>query len=133
MRRLIFVEDTYGVRFHRELIEKIRQRGVISFSSPEVRRLPAGKCNRKIYDKIIGAILGSRDWKVLVVIDSEGRDIEDARHKDFLVHVRNHRDRFRVWVVEPRHEAWLCLGLGGSSTICRSRPEDYIERDLNRF
>ncbi len=67
------------------------------------------------------------DWKLLKVIDSEY--VRDAarvfveRHftEDTLRHIR-------VAVVEPRHEAWLCIGLCGDRRGCRHEPEQFIER-----
>ena len=30
--------------------------------------------------------------------------------------------------MEPRHEAWLCIGLGLDRAVCRARPEDALVR-----
>ncbi|MET1101743.1 MAG: hypothetical protein ABWW69_04620 [Pyrodictiaceae archaeon] len=48
--RLILVEDAYGVDFHRELIEKLRQAdpALLPGGAPRVERLPARECNPKI-------------------------------------------------------------------------------------
>ena len=125
--RLVFVEDTYGVSFHRLLLEYLRdKRGF--HDMPQVRRLPAKKCNPKIFNSIIGAIIECRRWKVLVVIDQETHKTpREAAEKDFLRHVKKHRNRFQVAVVRPRHEAWLCIGLGLSRDKCRKDPESAIE------
>jgi len=130
--RLVFVEDTYGVGFHRLLLEYIGGKGGLR-GMPRVRRFPAKKCNPKIFNSIIGATIGCRKWKVLVVIDQEThKTSEEAAEKDFLSHVKRHRNRFRVAVVQPRHEAWLCIGLGLGREKCREDPESAIERLIDK-
>lgn len=125
--RFVFVEDTYGVDFHRRLIDHLHGEGRISIL-PRVRRLPAKKCNPKVFRSIRGATVGCRRWRVLVVIDQEAHETpRQAAERDFLRHVKKNRDRFRVVVVQPRHEAWLCIGLGLDRKKCRKSPESVIE------
>ncbi|GAB6947149.1 hypothetical protein JCM16161A_12790 [Vulcanisaeta sp. JCM 16161] len=50
IKRMIVVEDTYGVGFHRELIRKL---GIST--NPEVRRLPAGKCSNALRRKVLAS------------------------------------------------------------------------------
>jgi len=126
--RLVLVEDTYGVEFHRVLHEKLSLE-----PRPRVERLPAKKCNPKIYKSIMGKLLGRPTWQVLVVIDLEDHPSPgDAAQRDFCVHVRRRQERFRVAVAVPRHEAWLCTGLTGRIAECSSRPERVLETLLGR-
>jgi len=126
--RLVLVEDTYGVEFHRVLHEKLGLK-----PRPRVERLPAKKCNPKIYRSIMGRLLGLPMWRVLVVIDLEDHPSPgDAVRRDFCVHVRRRRERFRVAVAVSRHEAWLCTGLTGRVAECSRDPERVLEAFLGR-
>ena len=134
--RLLVVEDTYGVRFHNFIISWLIKNKFLCDRYPKIRRLPAKKCNQALYRKIIGIVVSrnAENWKVLSVIDSEGRRPETAARQDILSHVkRNDRKRFRVVVVDPMHEAWACIGLGGQRRKCRSKygAIEFIERVLN--
>lgn len=71
-------------------------------------------------------------WRILVVIDSEGRLPREAVENDIVWQVRRHRERFSVIAAVPRHEAWLCIGLGGDWGGCRSRPEGFLSRYAGR-
>jgi len=73
LRLFIFVEDTYGVVFHREVLSRLltpsKAKRIV------VRRMPAKKCNPALRRKIAASILGAGEVAgVIVVIDSEGRD-----------------------------------------------------------
>ena len=129
---LILVEDYYGVVFHRELLKKILQSRGYVYNMPRVDRLPAKKCNPALVVKVKAKLLGvaTRNPKIVVVIDSEGRSPSVAR-RDVLDHFERDsflRGRVRVVTVEPRHEAWLCIGLGLDPRRCRSIPEELIAR-----
>jgi len=126
--RLLLAEDTYGVEFHKAILNKL---GLDP--RPSVRRLPAKKCNPKIYKAIMGRVIGSASWRVLAVIDQESHPTPvAAAQSDFCVHIRRHKERFDVAVATPRHEAWLCTGLTGKVTECNSRPEDVLSKLLGR-
>ena len=135
---LVAVEDTYGVGFHRRLIAWLAERGLLCSGGRvrvKVRRMPAMKCNEALYRKLVGAALAlarGGEWRVLVVIDSEGRPPARAARDDVLRHVKKNRDRFRVVVVEPTHEAWACMSLGGPTGKCRTREGavEFLERRL---
>jgi hypothetical protein len=46
MKKIIFVEDTYGVGFHRTVLEKLKEVKELDNSfNPRIERLPTGKCN----------------------------------------------------------------------------------------
>lgn len=133
--RIVAVEDTYGVRFHNTLISWLIGRGLLCSKHPRVRRLPAKKCNHALYRKLAGIALASSpaSWRILVVIDSEGRSAEEAAEQDVLSHVpEKFKQRFRVAVVEPFHEAWACLGLNGPRSTCRDKKGAirFLERTL---
>ncbi len=129
---LVLVEDYYGVIFHRELLKKLlRTLGYVR-NMPRVDRLPAKKCNPALVDKVKAKLLGvgAESPKMVVVIDSEGKSPSIAR-RDVLDHFMRDdylRGKVRVAVVEPRHEAWLCIGLGLDPSRCRSTPEELIAR-----
>lgn len=129
MERIIKVEDTHGVDFHRELIEKLKEKGVLrgDLHNPLIERLDTGKCNPKLARVTLSRLLGVDRLKVLFVIDSEGKT--NAAYSD----IRRHFEKksiaqlsIEVVVVEPRHEAWLCIGLGGDKRKCRNNPEEVI-------
>jgi type I site-specific restriction-modification system R (restriction) subunit len=136
MKRIIKVEDSHGVAFHRELIKKLKERGLLgdTVHNPLVERLNTGKCNLKLVRTILTRLVGENRLKVLFVVDSEGR--ADVAYNDILKHFKKKRpgvERLdvKVVVVEPRHEAWLCIGLGGDRKKCRSNPEEVISRIKN--
>ncbi|BES80978.1 hypothetical protein [Pyrodictium abyssi] len=136
MKLIVFVEDSYGVEFHRVVLDKLYRAGLLHGGRrPEVRHLPAKKCNPAVFRKMLGAVFrevrSGGAWRILV-IDSEGRPPREAVESDILRHVRRHRERFRVIAVVPRHEAWLCRGLGGDRGGCRSRPEGFLSRYAGR-
>ncbi len=143
MKRLVLVEDTYGAIFHRTLINKLIELcegrkleteslcGNTRTRKPRIRRLPAKKCNPAMANHARAIVAGS-PWRILVVIDSEGKP--DA--PDYFVRRRFRRDELddiRVVTVEPMHEAWLCIGLGGDRRICRRDPIQAVQRLLNSY
>ncbi len=109
VKKMMIVEDTYGVDFHRELLCKL---GGINMNL-EIRRLPTGKCNNALRRKVLANALSgsSMAFKVIFVIDEEGKGMNNAVN-DVLMHMKELEDRIRVVVVQPRHETWLCIGLG---------------------
>ncbi|ABL89098.1 hypothetical protein Pisl_1951 [Pyrobaculum islandicum DSM 4184] len=135
--RFLFVEDHHGVEFHRRLIEKLQNSGIVPRSlAPKIERIPTGLCNSSMGRKIVARLFGSERWRILFVIDSEGEDKGAAADKRVLRHLRSHEslrgrlDNVRVVVVHPRHEKWLCMGLGGGS--CSADPESGLDRVLGR-
>ena len=132
MKRLILVEDTYGVRFHRKMINKI-----LGYSPRDliIERVPAKECNPAIERKVKAMIMDIDDTynaKILIVLDSEGLN-PDTVKENILKHFKRTRhiqhSNIRVVVVEPNHEAWLCIGLGYSKTSCRRYPKDTLIRN----
>ena len=135
MKTMMFVEDTYGVVFHRILLDKLAANGILPGSARRlpVRRMPSKKCNQALYRKIMGYFLRHEDWKTLIVIDSERRTASEAAETDVVRHFKRWRDRVRVAVVEPMHEAWLCIGLCEKTSRCRSDPVAKLTQCLGRF
>ena len=136
--RFILVEDTYGVGFHRFLVEKLFENKVLledkpkSKPRPRVRRLPAKKCNPSLSRKVRAILFDHDLWKVLVVIDTEYRSLNKAL-RDVADHfTEKELKNMRLVAVNPKHEAWLCIGIGGDRRACRSRPEDTISRIIGR-
>ncbi len=129
--KLLLVEDTYGVKFHKVILRKLQ--GVINVNAQGlvVRRVPAKECNEAISRKVKAILMDEvRESKVLIVVDSEDRNPDDAVEK-VITHFRNDKalgDRVRVVTVVPRHESWLCIGLGLRASTCRNYPEDAIVR-----
>ena len=138
--RLVLVEDTYGVDFHRRLIEKLRQANLVQFSIgvPRVGRLPARECNPKIVRSVKALIAASygaskktlEKAKIVVVVDQENLSPVEARERVAIHFERDNalRGKARIVIVAPRHEAWLCIGLGLDPHHCRENPEDTIVR-----
>lgn len=141
--RLVLVEDTYGVDFHRRLLEKLRQanRTLFSTGAPRVERLPARECNPKMVRSaraLIAARYGaSREilekTKILIVIDQENLPATKAKERVTMHFEKDNilKGRVRVVIAVPRHEAWLCIGLGLSPHKCRRNPEENIARAKN--
>lgn len=129
--KYIFVEDSHGPCFHFSIINYLYQKGFLSGDKPRIKRFPAKKCNRALVKKIKGVLVGIKDWKILFVIDSEYRG--SSVWKDLLKHFRSRElDSIRALCIDPMHEAWLCIGLGGKRNKCRSRPKDEIEKIIGK-
>ena len=130
--KLLLVEDHYGVEFHATLLRKLRGS---SASGIRIRRVPAKECNvamvRKIKAMLFPEVASS---KIVIVVDSEGAPPTEVARRIYT-HFKRSRgidmDRVRVAVVTPRHESWLCIGLGLNREACRSHPEDLIVRSHN--
>ena len=129
--RLLLVEDTYGVEFHRKLVDMLVERAIVSCCcKPRIERIPAGKCNQALRRKVLAKVFDESSWKALIVIDSERRSIEEAE-RGILNHFgREHSQHLKVVVVDPRHEAWLCIGMGLGRGSCRSDPELEISKAI---
>ena len=141
--KLVLVEDTYGVEFHKTLINKLREKALLdkNMDTPLVKRLPARECNPKILRET-RAIIASKtrptrreieESKILVVIDQESQPREEARQRVLKHFKPRHGNQpvprtVRVVVVEPRHETWLCIGLGLDPRSCTKDPETAITR-----
>ncbi len=130
---IILVEDTYGIDFHRSIIHRLYGKNQLRGLS--IKRIPAKECNPSIARKV-KAMLLDKDrsaWKVLIVVDSEGRRPEYVA-KRVMEHFEGDKDQYlkvKVTVINPCHEAWLCIGLGIGRAACRSDPKAAIERISN--
>ncbi len=123
----VFVEDVYGVEFHKEIITQLRDRGFIK-RVPRVRKLPSRLCNPGLSGKLASVTHGEE--RIIIVID-DGRP--DQALAGVHRHLKRWKELFRVVLVNPRHEAWLCIGLGLARRgvgECRDSPEDLIERHV---
>jgi len=131
VERLIFVEDFYGVDFHRKLLERLKTLNLIRGSiNPKVLRMPTTGCNQALARKVLARLVGTSSWRILFVIDSERLSAEEASRR-ILEHFRPEvRTLIRVTVVQPMHEAWLCIGLGGDRSKCRDHPIHELSRLL---
>jgi len=128
-RVTVFAEDTYGVLFHRRLIGGLEDRGVIPGGRVRVKRLPSWICNHSLRRKL-SARVGVDEYKALIVVDSD-RDPVRAR-ESVVRHLRDWSVPYSVVTVNPRHEAWLCIGIGLDARKCRRNPEALIERHTGR-
>lgn len=133
VERLIFVEDFYGVDFHRKLLEKLKVSNLIKWSSnPRIFRMPTIGCNQALVRKVMARLVGVSLWRTLFVVDSEGLDVEEASRR-ILDHFKpEERTSIKVAVVQPKHETWLCIGLGGDRPRCRHDPIYELSRLLNK-
>ncbi len=94
-----------------------------------IQRMPAKKCNHSLGRKTLAKVFDYDKWKILFIIDSEGKG--DNAIYDVIDHIRDEfLDNIRVVVIDPRHEKWLCIGIGGSHAKCSSDPENEIMRIL---
>lgn len=134
VERFIFVEDTYGEEFHRKLLEKLIRSNLINAQvRPKVFRMPTTGCNQALARKAKARVVGAESWRMLFVIDSEGLSVDEASRRILEHFGSEDKELIRVVVVHPRHEAWLCIGLGGDRSKCRSSPEDEISRIRNEL
>ncbi len=135
---MVFVEDYHGVVFHNALIKKLVENSFLSkdvFKKIIVKRMPSKKCNPALRSKISASVTFRKEKKVLIVIDSEGHRPEEARYMFVERHFQIPRSfDFKVAIVEPRHEAWLCIGLTGRKGTrgCRHEPEAILSRIFGR-
>ena len=128
MLRIMFVEDTYGKEFHTAIIRKLRENDELDPSvGIRVDSRPVRKCDAKLRRIVLSEVIEGEQVKVLFVIDSEGRS--NAEY-DVLNHFRGLPDKVlvRVVAVNPMHETWLCIGLGGDRRVCRQDPIGALSR-----
>lgn len=129
--KLILVEDTYGVGFHRELLRKLGY----GDARVEVYRLPVKECNPKLERGVKAKLLAKgvpRRFKLLIVIDTEGMPEDDAKRNVLKHFKQTPPESIRVVTVDPKHEAWLCVGLGLKPSKCASNPELELEHYLGK-
>ena len=135
---LVFVEDYHGVDFHNALIKKLIENSFLSKDSMKritVKRMPSKKCNPALRSKVSAVVNSRGEKKVLMVIDSEGHRPNEAKHLFIERHFRSQKGyELRVAVLEPKHEAWLCIGLTGKKRTrgCRHEPEAILSRMFGR-
>jgi len=126
---LVLVEDSYGVDFHRELIEKLRyiEARIPAYIVKHVNL----KCSPKALRVVKAIELKHRVSKVIAVLDEDGVERAEVK-REVLGHFKGYKQPLLVITVKPRHEAWLCIGLGGDRSSCRANPEREIERITGR-
>jgi len=131
--RLIFVEDSYGIDFHKKLLDKLKTLNIIKMSrNPKIFRIPTTGCNQALARKVLARVVGASSWNMLFVIDSERLSAEEAKNR-ILEHFKlEERKQVRVAIVQPMHEAWLCIGLGGNRSKCRDDPVYELSKLLNK-
>jgi len=123
----MYVEDTYGVDFHRVIISRLIAMGFLPEGNrPEIRRLPARKCNPGLANKIKARIFGYYDCRVLIVVDKEDNTVREAKRLILDHFDRKIKSILRLVIVNPRHEKWLCIGLSNNIRNCNTRPEHKI-------
>ncbi|GAB6947150.1 hypothetical protein JCM16161A_12800 [Vulcanisaeta sp. JCM 16161] len=66
------------------------------------------------------------------MIDEESRG-KDRAVNDVLTYMMGFEDRVRVVLVQPKHEAWLCIGLGFDKIKCRKQPEDVLRYNKGNY
>ncbi|MCC6021892.1 MAG: hypothetical protein LM560_02080 [Desulfurococcaceae archaeon] len=131
MRKLVFVEDTYGVQFHRIIVEKLKDIGVLGNDfNPKIERLPTGKCNPGLRGKIIARI-DREDAKALIIIDTESNPNKVKSCIEEIFKRIPDNIRIDTVYVDLKHESWLCIGLGGDRVKCRQDPEHELRRLKN--
>jgi len=127
--RLVLVEDVYGVGFHKQLLTKLGY----SKDMPRIERIPAKECNPALVRKVKAKLLrlgNPRDAKILVALDTENQEPEHVKQR-VLIHFRKDphlNNRIQVVAVEPKHDTWLCIGLGLDPHQCKIIPEHLIAR-----
>jgi len=131
MRKLVFVEDTYGIQFHRIIAEKLKDIGVLGNDfNPKIERLPTGKCNPGLRGKIIARI-DREDAKALIIIDTESNPNKVKSCIEEIFKRIPDNIRIDTVYVDLKHESWLCIGLGGDRVKCRQDPEHELRRLKN--
>jgi hypothetical protein len=131
MRKLVFVEDTYGIQFHRIIMEKLKDIGVLGNDfNPKIERLPTGKCNPGLRSKIIARI-DREDAKALIIIDTESNPNKVKSCIEEIFKRIPDNIRIDTVYVDLKHESWLCIGLGGDRVKCRQDPEHELRRLKN--
>jgi len=104
--RLLLVEDSYGVEFHKNIIDILVEGAIVGCCcKPRIERLPTGKCNQALRRKVLAKVFNQPSWKALIIIDSERKPVEEAE-RDILSHFgQEHSRHLKVVVVDPMHEA----------------------------
>jgi len=129
--RFLLVEDTYGVEFHRHIVEELINRNVIAGFKPRIERIPAGLCNQALYRKVLAKVFNCSIWRVLFLIDIEDRDINEAEASVKSHFKQEYCPNIRIIAIHPKHEAWLCIGIGLNKQKCRADSISEIQRSRN--
>ena len=116
-RAHLIVEDRYGRPFFFELVERLKREGFLPahvlVPKRAIRRLP-GKCNPEIGRMVIAALKVSMppSDRVVLVVDAEGRPVENERARVEQHIPRDCREKTRIVVLKYCVEEWVCVGLG---------------------
>jgi hypothetical protein len=70
MRRIVFVEDTYGKEFHRAVMRKLAESRVLNPpANIRIDPRPVRKCDNKLRRLVLSAAVSGEATKVLFVTD----------------------------------------------------------------
>ncbi len=125
---VLLAEDSYGVDFYNYIFRELKiGKSII------VRRLSGARCNPKIERQIKAFCIRYNVDKIAIVVDSENERYEKV-YNNLLNHIKNlkNKNSIEIFIINPSHEKLLCLGLGGSISICSSNPVNFIERKIKK-
>jgi len=136
--RYIVVEDTYGVGFHKKILNKLYSSNLISCRDFIVKRIDPGPCNHAFIRKLKGHALrkGCNKVQTLFVIDVEST--YKREESDILNHFKHgNKSPIKLFnpyivLVNPNHEKWLCIGLLGNLRRCKNNFRHIFRQSFQR-
>ena len=134
-RVLLVMEDKRGAPFYRGIVRRLKEEGHLPACVAIEGVRKCEKCNSKL-GRIVKAALaplrarGASD-RVIIVVDAEGRPLEQAREEANRHVPAEHRERTRIVVLPYCAEEWVCVSLGlpfGSERTPAEALKDHLRR-----
>lgn len=121
---IIYTEDTYGVDFFKNLIERLIKENFVSDLIVKCQRL-AGKCWEKTKRQINSS--GEFYEKIIIIIDGEGSNRNEV-FEDMKQHIPNYlQQKVHIIIFEYMIEEWICQGF---NIRFRNRPSEDLSNWL---
>ena len=134
-RVLLVVEDKRGAPFYKGIVRRLREGGHLPACVAIEGVRKCEKCNSKLGRIVRAALAPLRarraSDRVVIVVDAEGRPLEQAREEASRHVPAEHRERTRVVVLPYCAEEWVCVSLGlpfGSERTPVEALKDHLRR-----
>lgn len=108
---MVLCEDSYGVDFFKDLIERLKKENVISKGLHIDTERFYGPCNTKLTSQMKVMVL-LRDYNFFVIIaDADGNPIDDVKSQIECHVPRDLRNITRFVILQYEIEEWICKSL----------------------
>lgn len=133
----IYTEDTYGLGFIKNVINRLISEGFVSTKIEFVKTYTPALIKKCHNVRKVRSVIREVD-RILIIIDKENIDEFDERDAIWR-HLRNLKDSDRKKIIviatEPEIEEWVCLSLNlefdKSGRNIEKKPSRVLENDYN--